>query len=92
MSQATLEDQVAFAKKPETTGNIKASKPMTGEEFLESLRDGREVYIYGERVKDVTTHPAFRNTARMIARSTMRCTTPSTRRSSWCRPTPAMAA
>ena len=50
MSQATLEDQVAFAKKPETTGNIKASKPMTGEEFLESLRDGREVYIYGERV------------------------------------------
>src|SRR5690606_22993992 len=28
----------------------------------------REVYIYGERVKDVTTHPAFRNTARMVAR------------------------
>ena len=41
---------------------------MTGEEFLDSLRDGREIYIYGERVKDVTTHPAFRNTARMIAR------------------------
>ena len=41
---------------------------MTGDEFLESLRDDREVYIYGERVKDVTTHPAFRNTARMIAR------------------------
>ena len=31
-------------------------------------RDGREVYIYGERVKDVTTHPAFRNAARSIAR------------------------
>lgn len=41
---------------------------LTGEEFLESLRDGREVWIYGERVKDVTTHPAFRNAARMIAR------------------------
>ncbi|MGA2795837.1 MAG: 4-hydroxyphenylacetate 3-hydroxylase N-terminal domain-containing protein, partial [Roseiarcus sp.] len=41
---------------------------MTGAEYLESLRDGREVYIYGERVKDVTVHPAFRNTARMIAR------------------------
>ena len=41
---------------------------MTGAEYLESLRDGREVYIYGERVKDVTTHPAFRNSARMIAR------------------------
>ena len=35
---------------------------------MESLRDGREVFIYGERVKDVTTHPAFRNTARMVAR------------------------
>ncbi len=42
-------------------------RPFTGEEYLESLRDGREVWIYGERVKDVTTHPAFRNTARMIA-------------------------
>ncbi|MGH7960216.1 MAG: 4-hydroxyphenylacetate 3-hydroxylase N-terminal domain-containing protein [Candidatus Binatia bacterium] len=42
--------------------------PMTGAEYLESLRDGREVYICGERVKDVTTHPAFRNSARMIAR------------------------
>ena len=36
--------------------------------ILESLRDGREVYIYGERVDDVTTHPAFRNAARSIAR------------------------
>ena len=33
-----------------------------------SLRDGRAVYIYGERVADVTRHPAFRNTARMAAR------------------------
>jgi 4-hydroxyphenylacetate 3-monooxygenase len=41
---------------------------MTSDEYLESLRDGREVWIYGERVKDVTTHPAFRNTARMVAR------------------------
>jgi len=44
------------------------SKPFTAKEYLESLRDGREIWIYGERVKDVTTHPAFRNTARMIAR------------------------
>src|SRR5712692_12082569 len=43
-------------------------RPFTGQEYLESLRDGREIWIYGERVKDVTTHPAFRNTARMIAR------------------------
>jgi 4-hydroxyphenylacetate 3-monooxygenase len=44
-----------------------ATRPLTGEEYLESLRDGREVWIDGERVKDVTTHPAFRNTARSIA-------------------------
>ena len=43
------------------------NRPFTGAEFLESLRDGREVYIYGERVKDVTTHPAFRNSARSVA-------------------------
>ncbi|MFC0322433.1 4-hydroxyphenylacetate 3-monooxygenase, oxygenase component [Gallibacterium melopsittaci] len=44
------------------------NRPFTGEEYLESLRDGREIYIYGERVKDVTTHPAFRNAAASIAR------------------------
>jgi 4-hydroxyphenylacetate 3-monooxygenase len=43
-------------------------RPFTGAEFLESLRDGREVYIYGERVKDVTTHPAFRNAAASAAK------------------------
>lgn len=42
--------------------------PMTGDEYIESLRDGREVYIHGERVDDVTTHPAFRNSIRMAAR------------------------
>ena len=45
-----------------------SARPMTGDEYLESLRDGREIWLYGERVEDVTTHPAFRNTARMIAR------------------------
>src|SRR5580704_7488759 len=44
------------------------ARPFTGAEYLESLRDGREIYIYGERVSDVTTHPAFRNAARSIAR------------------------
>jgi len=42
--------------------------PQSGDEYLESLRDGREVWIYGEKVADVTTHPAFRNSARSIAR------------------------
>src|SRR3984957_9230982 len=43
------------------------NRPFTGAEYLASLRDGREVYIYGERVKDVTAHPAFRNAAASIA-------------------------
>ena len=54
---------------PEHPEAIVAGKkrPFTGAEFLELLRDGREVYIYGERVKDVTTHPAFRNAAASVA-------------------------
>ncbi|WP_326821751.1 Pyoverdin chromophore biosynthetic protein pvcC [Streptosporangium sp. NBC_01639] len=43
-------------------------RPFTGAEYLESLQDDREIYIYGDRVKDVTTHPAFHNPARMVAR------------------------
>ena len=39
----------------------------TGAEHLQSLRDGRVVYIGRERVEDVTTHPAFRNAAHTIA-------------------------
>src|SRR5246500_2839826 len=42
--------------------------PYTGREFLDSLDDGREVWIYGERIKNIAEHPAFRNTARMVAR------------------------
>ncbi len=44
------------------------TRPFTSREFLDSVRDDREIWIYGERVKDVTTHPAFRNTVRMMAR------------------------
>src|SRR5436309_3536481 len=42
--------------------------PYTGKELLASLDDDREVWIYGERVKNITTHPAFQNCARMLAR------------------------
>jgi 4-hydroxyphenylacetate 3-monooxygenase len=50
---------------PDTANDV---RPMTGQEYLESLRDDREVYIYGERVGDVTEHPAFRNGAQSVAR------------------------
>ncbi|TYB71343.1 Pyoverdin chromophore biosynthetic protein pvcC [Nonomuraea sp. PA05] len=45
-----------------------ATRPMTGSEYVESLRDTREIYLYGDRVKDVTEHPAFHNPVRMTAR------------------------
>ena len=51
-----------------TADDGRTSRPMTGDEYIESLRDGREVYLYGEKVDDVTTHPAFRNAVRMTAR------------------------
>ena len=57
-----------LASEPGEQGNTTA-RPMKGDEYLESLRDGREVWIYGEKVDDVTTHPAFRNGARSVARA-----------------------
>ncbi|WP_199613941.1 4-hydroxyphenylacetate 3-hydroxylase family protein [Paenibacillus alkalitolerans] len=43
-------------------------KPMTGKEYLNSLQDDREIWLNGQRVKDIANHPAFRNSARSIAR------------------------
>ena len=40
---------------------------LTGKEFLESIRDGRRIYIGRELVDDPTTHPAFRNAAETFA-------------------------
>ena len=40
----------------------------TGKEHVESLRDGRVVYLGSARVDDVTTHPAFRHAVRTVAR------------------------
>ncbi|SBT46804.1 4-hydroxyphenylacetate 3-hydroxylase family protein [Micromonospora narathiwatensis] len=45
-----------------------ATRPLTGDEYVETLRDGRAVYLHGERIRDVTSHPAFRNPVRMTAR------------------------
>lgn len=38
-----------------------------GEDYLKSLRDGRTVWLGGEKVDDVTAHPAFANAARSFA-------------------------
>src|SRR4029450_9417727 len=61
MSVNTM-DAVAAAAAPSPT------RPLTGAEYLESLRDGREIWLYGERVEEATPPPGFPNPARMIAR------------------------
>ena len=40
----------------------------TGQQHTQSLRDGREIYINGKKVEDVTTHPAFRNVVGSVAK------------------------
>ncbi|MGB0575569.1 MAG: 4-hydroxyphenylacetate 3-hydroxylase family protein [Alphaproteobacteria bacterium] len=40
---------------------------LTGNEYLESIRDGRKVYIGKELVEDITTHSAFAKGAETIA-------------------------
>ncbi len=39
----------------------------TGKEFVESLRDGRTVFVNGERLNDVTEYPPFRGTVATLA-------------------------
>jgi len=52
---------------------LQGSKPTahslrSGAQYLQSLRDGRQVFLDGKRVADVTLHPAFREAARSVAR------------------------
>jgi 4-hydroxyphenylacetate 3-monooxygenase len=39
----------------------------TGEEYIESIRDGREVWVSGERVEDIPEHAAFRGSVESVA-------------------------
>ena len=45
-----------------STGSLR-----TGADYLRSLNDGRQVFVDGEKVADVTVHPAFREAARSVA-------------------------
>ncbi|NNE25025.1 MAG: 4-hydroxyphenylacetate 3-hydroxylase [Rhizobiales bacterium] len=40
----------------------------TGDQYRESIRDGRDVWINGEKVNDVTTHPSFKPAVDIRAR------------------------
>ena len=39
----------------------------TGQQYLDSLRDGRQVFLDGELITDVVDHPAYRNAIRTTA-------------------------
>jgi 4-hydroxyphenylacetate 3-monooxygenase len=41
---------------------------MTGARYIESLKDGREVWLDGEKVQDVATYPAFTGMVHELAR------------------------
>ena len=45
-----------------------AQGAMTGARYIESLRDGREVWMDGVRIDDVPSHPAFSGIVNELAR------------------------
>ena len=45
-----------------------AQGAMTGARYIESLKDDREVWLDGEKVKDITSHPAFTGMVHELAR------------------------
>jgi len=62
-----------------TTSLTTGAGAMNGAQYLESLRDGRAVWLGGERVRDVTTHPAFARVCRSLAALYDRQCDPATR-------------
>ncbi len=53
---------------PSTNGSPRKTNPLTRAKYIESLRGPREIWVHGERVNDITSHPVFRNGAHMIGR------------------------
>src|SRR6516225_9307620 len=58
---------MATAFQTTTTGRAEAPSLRIGSEYLRSLSDGRQVFVDGDLVKDVTEHPAFRRAAWSLA-------------------------
>src|SRR5262249_33426152 len=66
LSDASRPRPVRRLSLPAACGKVGA--PMrSGDAYVASLRDGRAVYLDGERVDDVTKHPAFVEPIRRIA-------------------------
>jgi 4-hydroxyphenylacetate 3-monooxygenase len=58
----------ALQQSPATASRSAAAGLRTGADYLRSLNDGRRVFVGGEKVADVSRHPAFREAARSVAR------------------------
>ena len=48
MDDASFLSSKEFNKLPKNIGKVNHKKPMTGDEYIEELVDGREVFIYGK--------------------------------------------
>jgi len=46
---------------------VEQNEIMTSDEYIQSLDDGRKIYIYGDRFTKVAEHPAFRGLAQALA-------------------------
>ncbi len=62
-----LDSTGALATAPDGVAPPETDNMLTGEAFLGSLQDGREIWYDGERVTDVVHHPAFRTSAKVVA-------------------------
>ncbi len=62
---ATATSEAASAR---TSAAYRQAKLRTGEDYLRALKEPRAVYVDGERVRDVTVHPAFREAAKSVAK------------------------
>jgi len=47
--------------------DVMTSGIRTGKDYIESIRDGREVWVSGKRIEDVPSHPAFAGAVQSVA-------------------------
>jgi 4-hydroxyphenylacetate 3-monooxygenase oxygenase component len=62
--------ELATSKKQDAASAGRALGPgaLDGKRYLESLRDGRQIWVNGEKIADVATHPLFRGLCQEMAR------------------------
>ena len=66
MSEKTRTPEGLVTGRPKSAGAPQGA--MTGKRYIDSLKDGREVWVDGKKVDDVTTHPAFKDMIHEAAR------------------------